>query len=63
VEIESIRWHPDPVRRLADLTVAARRVTEAREGDIVAGVRIVEIRPGSVELQVGHVSRRVELTP
>lgn len=63
VQIESIRWHPEPLRRTAVLTVASRRIPDAHEGDIISGVKIVEIRPGSVEVAVGEHSQRVELVP
>ena len=61
IEIESIRWHPKAVRRRVRLSVASRLVPDAREGDIISGVRIGEIRPGSVELHLGEAIRIVEL--
>jgi cytoskeletal protein RodZ len=59
VRVESIRWHPVSERRVASLVFERQNAPEAREGDIVAGVLVFRIDPGSVELRVGGVQRTV----
>jgi hypothetical protein len=53
VEIESVRWHPDPSRRVARLQIEQAGPLDVREGDIIAGVLIQTIRPAEVEVRVG----------
>jgi len=59
VRVESIRWHPVAERRVASLRFELQDAPEAREGDIVAGVLVYRIDPGSVELRVGSAQRTV----
>jgi hypothetical protein len=63
VRVESIRWHPVAARRVAGLHFEQQDVPEAREGDIVAGVLVYRINPGSVELRVGSAQRTVSPGP
>ena len=63
VWVESIRWHPIAERRVASLRFERQNAPEAREGDIVAGVLVYRIDPGSVELRVGGAQRTVSPGP
>ncbi len=63
VRVESIRWHPSAERRVASLQFEQQDVPEAHEGDIVAGVLIYRIDPGSVELRIGSAQRTVSPGP
>lgn len=63
VVVVSIRWHPIPERRVASLRFERQNVPEAHEGDIVAGVQVHRIDPGSVELRVGSAKRTVSPGP
>ncbi|MFQ5513832.1 MAG: hypothetical protein ACE5FG_05285 [Myxococcota bacterium] len=61
LHLESVRWHPDPSRRVARLIVDRIRGFDVHEGDIVQGARIRQINPGSVELELVSGSGRVRL--
>ena len=63
VRVDSIRWHPIAERRVASLRFERQNAPEAREGDIVAGVLVYRIDPGSVELRVGSAQRTVSPGP
>jgi hypothetical protein len=63
VRVESIRWYPAADRRVASLRFEQQDVPEAHEGDIVAGVLVYRIDPGSVELRVGSAQRTVSPGP
>ncbi len=63
VRVESIRWHPIAERRVASLHFERQVAPEAREGDIVGGVLVYRIDPGSVELRVGSAQRTVTPGP
>jgi hypothetical protein len=63
VRVESIRWHPVAERRVARLHFEQQDAPEAREGDIVAGVLVYRINPGSVELRIGSAQRTVSPGP
>ncbi len=61
--LESVRWHPDPSRRVANLVVDRGRGITVREGDIVRGVLIHRIDPGTVELRVGTAKKLLQMGP
>jgi len=63
VRVESIRWHPLPARRVASLHFEQQDVRDAHEGDVVGGVTVYRIDPGSVELRIGSSSRVVRPIP
>lgn len=63
VRVESIRWHPLSERRVASLRFEQQNVSDAHEGDIVAGVLVYRIDPGAVELRVGSTSRVIRPVP
>jgi hypothetical protein len=58
-----LRWHPDPKRRSAELQVETRAIEDAREGDLVAGIEIEEIRPDAIVVRVGDARHRIPLQP
>ena len=61
--LESVRWHPDPSRRVANVVVDQARGVTVREGDIVRGVLIHRIDPGAVELRVGTAKKLLQMGP
>ncbi len=61
--LESVRWHPDPSRRVANLVVDRARGITVREGDIVRGALIHRIDPGAVELRVGTAKKLLQMGP
>ena len=61
--LESVRWHPDPSRRVANLLVDRGRGITVREGDIVRGALIHRIDPGTVELRVGTAKKLLQMGP
>jgi hypothetical protein len=63
VRVESIRWHPLSERRVASLRFEQQNVSDAHEGDIVAGVLVYRIDPGAVELRIGSTSRVIRPVP
>jgi hypothetical protein len=58
-----LRWHPDARRRSAVLQFEQREIDDAREGDIVAGIEIEEIRPDAIVVRVGDALHRIPLRP
>jgi hypothetical protein len=54
VTLQAISWNPDPARRLA---VINSRL--CREGDALAGYRILRINPDDVELGDGRTRGRL----
>jgi hypothetical protein len=63
VRVTAIRWHPIADRRLASLRFERQNVPNAHEGDIVSGVLVYRIDPGSVEVRVGSRSRVIRPAP
>jgi hypothetical protein len=63
VTLNSVRWHPDAERRVAQVDLPQVGPLEIHEGDIVSGVLVVRIDPGAIELQVGSAHRRVTIGP
>jgi hypothetical protein len=63
VTLNSVRWHPDAERRVAEVDLPQVGPLEIHEGDIVSGVLVVRIDPGAIELQVGSAHRRVTIGP
>ncbi len=61
--LESVRWHPDPSRRVANVVVDRGRGVTVREGDIVRGALIYRIDPGAVELRVGTAKKLLQMGP
>ena len=63
LEVQSVLWHPDPLRRQATIVIDGQLATDAREGDLIGGVMIDRITPGSVDFRVGQERKRVDMTP
>ena len=63
VEVQSVLWHPDPTRRQATILLDGQLTTDAREGDLIGGVFIDRIEPGSVEFRMGQERKRVAMAP
>jgi hypothetical protein len=63
LEVQSVLWHPDPQRRQATLLVDGQLSTDAREGDLIGGVLVDRITPGSVEFRMGEERKRVDIAP
>ncbi len=63
VQVQSVLWHPDPLRRQATILLDGQLATDAREGDLIGGVLIDRITPGSVEFRMGQERKRVDMTP
>ncbi|MEE8558689.1 MAG: hypothetical protein V3T14_12470 [Myxococcota bacterium] len=63
VEVRNVRWHPDPRRRSARIRIDRAGPLEVREGEIVSGVLIETIRPGTVVLQLGGRVRSFSIEP
>jgi hypothetical protein len=63
LELSSVRWHPDPSRRMASMVVDGVRRVSVREGDIVQGAMVHRIDPGAIELRVGTARERLQLGP
>ncbi len=63
LQVESVRWHPEPERREARILLDDTRPIDAREGDVIAGVAIYRIDPGAVEFRVGDLHRRLLIGP
>lgn len=61
--VTSLRWHPVAKRRSAVLLFDEREIEDAREGDIVAGIEIEEIRPDAIVVRVGSSLQRIPLRP
>jgi hypothetical protein len=53
LSVHQVRWHPDPARREALILLDEMRPFDAREGDIISGVVVHRIDPGSVEFRRG----------
>jgi hypothetical protein len=62
VVVQSVLWHPDPLRRQATILIDGQLTTDAREGDLIGGVFIDRIQPGTVELRMGQERRRVDMS-
>jgi hypothetical protein len=63
VQVQSVLWHPDPLRRQATVLLDGQLTTDAREGDLIAGVLVDRITPGSVEFRMGQERKRVDMAP
>jgi hypothetical protein len=63
LEVQSVLWHPDPQRRSATILLDGQLATDAREGDLVGGVLVDRITPGSVEFRMGQERKRVDMAP
>ena len=63
VVVDSVRWHPDAGRRIVTLAVGRTGQLDAREGDVIAGVLVYRIDPGSVELRMRSQRKTVLLRP
>ena len=61
--LESVRWHPDPSRRVANVVLGRARGVTVREGDIVRGALIYRIDPGTLELRVGTAKKLLQMGP
>ncbi len=61
--VESVRWHPQPSRRVARIQLQHAGPLELREGDIVAGALVRRIDPAAIEVQVGETRKRVAILP
>ena len=61
VAVESVRWHPDPKRREVTLVVDGSREVDAREGDVISGMLIHRIDPGTIEIHEGNRERLLSL--
>jgi hypothetical protein len=61
--VTRLRWHPEARRRTAVLQLDSREIEDAREGDIIAGIEIEEIRPDAVVVRVGGSLERIPLHP
>ncbi len=55
LSVQRVRWHPQPERREALILLDEMRPIDAREGDIISGVVVHRIDPGSVEFRLGDV--------
>ncbi len=55
LSVHQVRWHPEPSRREALILLDDMRPFDAREGDIIAGVVVHRIDPGSVEFRLGDM--------
>jgi hypothetical protein len=55
LSVHQVRWHPEPSRREALVLLDDMRPFDAREGDIIAGVVVHRIDPGSVEFRLGDM--------
>ncbi len=63
IRVESVRWHPEPERRVAKVELEEAGPLEVRQGDIVAGVLVTLIDPAAIEIQLGTSRKRVPLEP
>ncbi len=63
LSVETVRWHPQPDRREARVLLDNTRPIDAREGDIVAGVKVHRIDPGAVEFRLGDLRKRLPIGP
>ncbi len=63
LEVQSVLWHPDPLRRAATILLDGQLATDAREGDLIGGVLVERITPGSVEFRMGQERKRVDMAP
>jgi hypothetical protein len=63
LEVQSVLWHPDPQRRAATILLDGQLATDAREGDLIGGVLVERITPGSVEFRMGQERKRVDMAP
>jgi hypothetical protein len=63
LKVVRLRWHPDARRRTAVLELDLRQVDDAREGDILAGVRIEEIQADAIVVRTGEGLHRIPLAP
>ena len=63
LRVESVRWHPEPERRVARVQLEEAGPLEVRQGDIVAGVLVTLIDPAAIEIQLGTSRKRVPLEP
>ena len=63
VQVRNVRWHPDPRRRTARVRIDRAGPLEVREGEIISGVLIQTIRPGTVVLQLGGRVRSFSIEP
>jgi hypothetical protein len=61
--VTRLRWHPEASRRTAVLQLDTREIEDAREGDIIAGIEIEEIRPDAIVIRVGSSLERIPLNP
>jgi len=61
VRVESVTWHPDRSRRRTTISIDGVRSEDLREGDLMDGLFIDRIEPGSVDVRVGTDLKRVSL--
>ena len=61
--VRSVRWHPDPERRVATVLVDQFRSVEVHQGDLLQGATVHRIDPGAVELQLGSARKRLRIQP
>jgi hypothetical protein len=63
LQVQSVLWHPDPLRRQATILLDGQLATDAREGDLIGGVFIDRIQPGSVDFRMGQERKRIDMAP
>ena len=61
IRVESVTWHPDRSRRRTTLSIDGVRSQDLREGDLMDGLFIDRIEPGSVDVRIGTDLKRVSL--
>ena len=61
--LTSVRWHPDPARRMAQITIERVRAVEVHQGDVIQGATIHRIDPGAIEVQLGSARKRLRILP
>ena len=62
-ELQSVRWHPDPERRSAELLLDGARTLIVHEGESVLDVQVHRIEPDAIELRRGTARERLPLAP
>ncbi len=61
--LTSVRWHPDPARRMAQITIESVRGVEVHQGDVIQGATIHRIDPGAIEMQLGSARKLLRIRP
>jgi hypothetical protein len=59
--VTEVTWHNDAARRSAHIQIGGAKPRLVHEGDLIEGIKVVEIRAGAVELETGGDSVELDV--